>query len=503
MCCAPAPPPAGDVPAPEVVGVSQIEKFDCNGHPYPIQVLWEKKNGAIATKLDNFYRAAVKQLDVPTGAYKTIYSVSKDSVQGLTNLNACAINPVDSIAYCWVQIDTGAKNGYVVRIGDEKVEFVAVMPGQKVSAAATVGRSGTYYFQDSGLNKMYAIPDIARKAGSTKPKDALSVAASGMKGSKAPGMTKVTGMLHDIVAVSNVDLDGSGDNVDYLVSLSYWNSYKADPPKVFVMKMSTDATIEKTWILRTVDEAGGDLPKSAFGAAWNFDNHIFFSANDGQGVFEVPIESMDLPAQNVLHEAVKVDIHRTYKVEKNQNQKQYNAYATFAIGTAKKFAFQTLQTNTHIRVGLTSDPADTSEFPQGRALHIFPGSRLSGSSGFPESTHAVRDVMVLTIQGSQLVVLQNNEVIHTWDYDFGGTPVFAKIFLYEYKAAVQILPDPIVVKSVGASDPTSYNDGMNCLQVHSPWPGPDPGRCKKNYVEAAPVNGECSGYILGAATGEA
>jgi len=484
VCCDAVP----TATAAAVTGVSQIAPFECSKHPNPIQVVWEDSAGKNAMNINAFHNAAVKELDVKSGVYNTIYKITK--TKGVSNLNACALNPVDHIAYCWVYVGSAA---YVARIGEESVEFVAVMPGSKLSAAATISDSGTYYFQDAQLNKIYAIPDIANKKGSASTAGALSVAASGLKGS-VPPFFAAPGMLHDIVAVSGGDLDGSGDKVDYLVSLSFKTLSTTGPPKVYVMKMTADGTIDKMWILKTVDEKGSDLPYSAFGAGWNFDNRIFFANNFGKGIYQVPLLDMDLPRHNTMHEAVKVKIFRNLKMVKNSKGGSYDAYATFAIGTGGKFALKPLQTNAHMIVVLTSDPADGHTVANGKALHIFPDSKLTLPGGSQLSTYSRSDTIALQVQGSKIEVLKNKEVIHTWDNDFAGKLVFAKFFIQEDKAGCFLEPDPIVVKVVGASDPTTFNDGMNCQQVPSPWS--DSGRCKEGFEESKPVDGKCAGYIL-------
>jgi len=57
------------------------------------------------------------------------------------------------------------------------------------------------------------------------------------------------------------------------------------------------------------------------------------------------------------------------------------------------------------------------------------------------------------------------------------------------KDTIDLIGLSVTINYVGKSDPTINNDGMNCLELESPWP--DQGECDSGFVQVDAVNGQC------------
>ena len=176
----PPPPPS---PVPEQV---EVAGFDCSTYPSLIQVIGTTGVGH-----------SVKQLDLATGGYSEIFSISVNRTPSYTNLNAIGINPVDGALYGLMRVQGF---GYLVRFDDAgNVAFVARVP--HMSNAGDVDAQGRFMW-DSERTNFYVLSGIADMDGFADPGDAAD------KSKITPVVTGMDGVA-DVAALS-ADL-GAGE----------------------------------------------------------------------------------------------------------------------------------------------------------------------------------------------------------------------------------------------------------------------------------------------------
>jgi len=266
-------------PDPEITKVAPI---NCETQKLPIQILSQGENDENGALTEPYY---AKQLIIETGEYETLFKIPFERTSPpLNRLNSCGINPLDSIIYCATTTSEPDKKHYIVRVDKDKFEFVAKIPARGFSG--TFSASGTYYW--GGESKLWFVTGLNTFKGYPKQddvglKDLLNMVAF----IPAPEQTDLRlGM--DLVAVTGVDLDDSGDDAEYLVSLhAGWGSEK---PTVTFTKAKLDTGFVKTW-WNEVTFIDAD-PKGGFGAAWNYNGRLYFTHNAGSGVYEVNVDQL-------------------------------------------------------------------------------------------------------------------------------------------------------------------------------------------------------------------
>ena len=148
----PSPPPTEN---PEPI---EVEPFDCEAFPSLIQVMGTPGLGH-----------TVKQLDVQTGAYSDIFSISFNRNPRYTHLNGIGINPVDGALYGLMRVKGF---GYLVRFDMAgNVGFVARVPAH--SNAGDVDGLGRFIWPSG--KKFYAISGIADMDSFSDPGDAVDM----------------------------------------------------------------------------------------------------------------------------------------------------------------------------------------------------------------------------------------------------------------------------------------------------------------------------------------
>mmetsp|Transcript_72400 Transcript_72400/g.125623 ORF Transcript_72400/g.125623 Transcript_72400/m.125623 type:complete len:1192 (-) Transcript_72400:80-3655(-) len=251
-------------------GVTSIEKFECEKYPKPLQLL----GTARGKKFD------LKQLNVETGKYESIYSIPKNRVNpSMFDLNSCGINPIDNILYC---VMTQGEN-YIVRIDSKSLEYVARLPGTDTYNTATFSPGGRYFVANK-YAKFAVVTGVDEMQGVSKKTD------SGLTDLKSQKRLQPQGFVQaaDAVVVK-ADLEGIGEK-EYLIV--------ANRGLVQVAKFEGGA-FTKSWIMKYKIEltpgkqrAGkwGDI----LGAGWYFSGKVFFAFNKGEGVFNVDLSRLNL-----------------------------------------------------------------------------------------------------------------------------------------------------------------------------------------------------------------
>jgi len=229
----------------------KINPWQCDRIGTPLQVINADRKSRIVA------------LDIPTGEYREVFEVKKEWTKPkFKKINACSINPIDSIIYC--VMDMGRRKGFVVRIDTEKVAFVAKV---KWAWAAAFDSSGNLYLSGK---KFIVLP---------KAQDLDGV---GSMFGQMPDMRKAEalvkgGMGNDVVVIE-ADLEGQGKRA-YAIGVGKKN--------VLIARVSGGAL--KKWTLKHKG-----LPSHGWGAAWNFRSELYFASNEGAGVFQLDVGNIDL-----------------------------------------------------------------------------------------------------------------------------------------------------------------------------------------------------------------
>ncbi|HJM73623.1 MAG TPA: hypothetical protein QF651_08750, partial [Acidimicrobiales bacterium] len=216
---------------------------------------------------------SVKQLDVTSGQYSTIFSISANRNPSYTHLNGIGINPGDGALYGLMRVKGF---GYLVRFDAAgNVAFVARVPA--MSNAGDVDGEGTFVWPRG--NSFYTLSGIAGMEGFADPGDAAN------KSQIAPLVTG-TGGVADVAAL-RVDL-GDGER-------PYAMGVNTSDHKLRIW--AYDDTPEAWTINLVITDGSPALTNGGFGAAWSHEDRIYFSSNSGAGVYEIDVPSIDLNAK--------------------------------------------------------------------------------------------------------------------------------------------------------------------------------------------------------------
>merc|ERR1719195_390621 len=242
-------------------GQSRVKPVECGQVGTPFQVVNYKGNKTSRS------RTEVLKLNIKTGEYDPLFQVNPALVKkwGIQSVNSCAINPVDSKIYCTMKL-MNARKCVLARVDDTEVGFVGSLQCGFISA--TFGPHGNYYFNNK--KELW----MARKL------QDLPETGFPFKLGKLETDPPFTVKLGFDIASVEADLDGEGTE-SYVVGMV--------GSEVTMVRVSRDP---KTFKLKVT----GETAEGAFGAAWNFKNHLYFANNAGKGVYQLDIGSIDLKA---------------------------------------------------------------------------------------------------------------------------------------------------------------------------------------------------------------
>jgi hypothetical protein len=244
-------------------GTSTVKPFNCSGHSGPLQTIWGK----------NEYHLNERTL---TGN-GTIFTIPRDRTSPpFEHINACGINPIDDILYCIINVSS---TPYLVRIDESTMEFVSKMP--RFSWTAAFSSTGTYFMADD--SKYYKVEKAAELIGTVDQNDSALKDHSKLHAEVGYGA--------DMVVVF-ADFEGPDKQQEYIMTL-------ANAGRLIVTRAT--GTV-KSWVLQSKPEL--DTNNKSYGAAWAYQNRVFFAQNGGGGMYEVFPKNIDLVAGTVHIEKI-------------------------------------------------------------------------------------------------------------------------------------------------------------------------------------------------------
>jgi len=267
-----------------------IVPFDCAANPGPLQAFWR----------DAHYD--LQKLNTTTGNYTNVFKVTKNTTSPpFRVLNAWAINPADTIVYASMVIAEWNDDiyptpppFYIVRVDDTKVRFVAkvqALAGSPIAGA--FDDYGTYYVVSNP--SLLKFPGIDAYTAYESYQDPDLPFFSEATNDSYIAIRNMTGaaQIADVVAV-DVDLsDGSG--------VATWVIAANTALQLVLMKPATG----EYWVTQINDvlegtELEGVWERQNMGAAWSFEGKVFFSTNDGAGVFQLPMDEITFPLEGTV-----------------------------------------------------------------------------------------------------------------------------------------------------------------------------------------------------------
>jgi hypothetical protein len=270
--------------------VSAVDSIDCEKYPGPIRVVFDVGS----SKYD------VKMFDIATSSHIVLFSVPKSmTVQSspidITRMDACGINPMDSILYCLVST---AANTFFARITDHGVKVVT---GGAVVADAYSGsfdEQGQYYYSKMLADNILDAKQILTIGGGpiahassydvAQQGQYIQVLSASMQDTQKVMMIGgALGGTTDKTAIQDwvtLQADFGAGSTWYALAV-YYGSGGAAAPKVAVI-----GTVGQ-FSLNTVGGPEG-MNTASFNAGWIFNGRVFFSHMDGGGIFEVHLGSI-------------------------------------------------------------------------------------------------------------------------------------------------------------------------------------------------------------------
>mmetsp|Transcript_66239 Transcript_66239/g.120704 ORF Transcript_66239/g.120704 Transcript_66239/m.120704 type:complete len:639 (-) Transcript_66239:113-2029(-) len=257
--------------------------INCTGHAKPLQIM----------KVDNGF--SVRELDLDSGKYKLLFDIPYETVQGFfSDINGCGINPKDGIIYCTMQTSLVS---YIVRLSPGVVEFVAKLKLHQTYNTGGFNPAGVFFIANHTAHYV-VIDNIMDFKGSNDKNDPKLTDLS-----NAP-MHKPNGWLGGSDVVTFVqDLTGGGEE-EYIASMT--GKY------LQIAKWGGAAAgFTKSWVVTTQQGGWDDI----WGAGWQFNGRVFFAANKGYGVYEIPLNLINVnnPDPNATIDLKKVGLNMRIK----------------------------------------------------------------------------------------------------------------------------------------------------------------------------------------------
>jgi hypothetical protein len=267
-----------------------IQKFDCQQYKGPIQVYRNTDNAG-------WTHYIVATQDVVAGTADEMYRIEKSQTgppaYEFEHINSVAINPVDGLAYGTFKV---AGVNYIARFDATSVSFVAKLvwtdfPGAGADWSSLFmggfGFSGTFYvggrstLPSANIADVLAFKNIANAAGFQQPGDPNILRL----------LPTTAGVSHTQVAGSGADFAIATANYDNTGETEWLFMMDSSGTSLHLMKVPGSDLNNHVLFELTGDQVG-QAGSNAFGSAFSFQNQIYVSRNNADGVFYV--NNMDL-----------------------------------------------------------------------------------------------------------------------------------------------------------------------------------------------------------------
>jgi len=216
---------------------------------------------------DSAGETSIQRLNITTGEYELVFNLPKNRTDPeFRSINSCAINPLDDILYCSMQINNAGS--FLVRISadGEKVGFVCKLPQWQYSGV--FDKDGNYYCNGekswsvvTGVKDIPTVPSLYSLSGDPFEEHFIS-----------------DNMGADLVTFVE-DLEQTGSPQTYIMSVQDTTAtlIRVNPKPYNTTKLQTTGMPSgKTWA-----------------AAWTFKSTIYMAAEDGSGIVQFDMASIN------------------------------------------------------------------------------------------------------------------------------------------------------------------------------------------------------------------
>jgi hypothetical protein len=221
----------------------------------------------------------VMALNLTSGQNSVLLSIPLNRTEPpYSSISSVSMNPKDSIFYGVIVI---GDQPYLVRFDAEMMEFCAKLP---MSSGGYVGGSfglGGVYFYTSLTSPplRYSFRDVHNLKGyvyqnNTELRDWSNDQGMNLTDAKNATPTGMSGLV-----TIRTNLEGQGHEAEYVIGIDKGG-------RLTITK--DNCSHQETWLVPTISSSDG-----TFGAAYTFDDHIYFEAKDGSGVYEVPLDGFN------------------------------------------------------------------------------------------------------------------------------------------------------------------------------------------------------------------
>jgi len=220
-------------------------------------------------------------LNVSTGDKESVFTIPFNRTDPpYTSITSVSLNPQDNIFYGVITI---GNQPYLARFDNEKMEFCGKLP---YSTGGYVGGSfsakGNYFYTSITVPPTrYTYRNVHGLKGFFDYNDEGVRDFTGQEPATLTDKqnSSATGMSGLVTVRSN--FENIGDEAEYVMGID---------EKGYLV-VTKDSCIEppESWLIETNSLASG-----GFGAAYTFGNRIYFEALDGSGVYEVPLNGLDV-----------------------------------------------------------------------------------------------------------------------------------------------------------------------------------------------------------------
>jgi len=240
-------------------GGMTIEPWNCGE---TVSLAWQSQTKDMP---DGSKETSIQALNVKSGEYELVFKIPPSRTKpAFRNINSCAINPQDGILYCSMQINNAGS--FLVRIDSQQVGFVCKLPLWQYSG--TFDKDGNYYCNGakswsvvSGVTKMATQPSLYDLSGSPFTENYVK------ENSMGADMVSFEADLGEGTATYIMTVEGSSAILIRVDDKSY-----------------------KTTTLR----ASGLPSGKTWASGWSYKSSVFFAAEDGSGVYQVDLGSVNL-----------------------------------------------------------------------------------------------------------------------------------------------------------------------------------------------------------------